>query len=198
MIAYLEGKVVYSNGTEIILKTSNGVGYKVTSMKAGFEQNELSLFIYHIIKETSQELYGFATIDDRAVFEKLLSVKGVGPKSAFALMSSLGCEKIVNAIKFEDTKTLSSAPGIGKKAASQIILDLSSKLDQLLLNPIISTLKNVNTTPINSVSESVLQACLELGFLRDSVWPVIIELSKTNSELNESQMLTRVLKSIKN
>jgi Holliday junction DNA helicase RuvA len=131
MIGLLQGNVIFSDGNEIILLTSAGVGYQVHFNKIVPEGKGISIFIAHIVKESDEELYGFSCLRAKKLFELLIRVKGVGPKSAFSLMKNLGVEKIYEAVSFENKKLLTCAPGIGNKAAAQIILDLNNKINKI-------------------------------------------------------------------
>lgn len=132
MIAYLKGKVKISRPGFVVLDI-DGVGYKVTvSPQGNFkEKNEYELFIHHHIKEDASDFYGFEKFEELELFEKLLSVNGVGPKAAMTIISMAPVEKIIDAIITEDASFFQSAPGIGKKVAIKIILDLKSKISNL-------------------------------------------------------------------
>lgn len=130
MISYLKGKVKISRPGFIILDVS-GVGYKVAvSPQISFieDKSEYDLFIHHHIKEDASDLYGFEKFEELELFEKLLSVNGVGPKAAMTIISMAPAEKIIEAIISEDSSFFQSAPGVGKKVAIKIILDLKSKI----------------------------------------------------------------------
>lgn len=128
MIGHLSGEVVFSDGSEVIVMTNSGIGYQIYAHKVFPEASWISLFISHVIRENSEELYGFETLRAKKLFEMLLTVKSVGAKSAFSLISSLGIEAIIDAVLTENKGVLKKAPGVGDKAASQMILDLSKKI----------------------------------------------------------------------
>lgn len=132
MISYLRGKIKISRLGFVILDI-DGVGYKVfvVPQLEIAEKREYELFIHHHIKEDASDLYGFLTFQELELFEKLLSVNGVGPKAAMTIISMAPSEKITEAIISEDAKFFESAPGIGKKVAIKIILDLKSKISNL-------------------------------------------------------------------
>lgn len=133
MIAYLKGKVKLARFGFVILDVA-GVGYKVfVSPQLNFidDKKEYELFIHHHIKEDTGDLYGFLIFEELELFEKLLSVNGVGPKAAMTIIGLAPTEKIIEAITTEDTNFFQTAPGIGKKVAIKIILDLKSKISNL-------------------------------------------------------------------
>lgn len=128
MIGFLYGTVLFSDGQEAIVQTSNGVGHQVYLNKVLVEGAPAGVYVSHIIRESEQTLYGFESLRAKKLFETLLQVKGVGPKSAFALMSALRPDEIIEAVHSENKKALKAAPGVGEKAAAQMILDLSKKI----------------------------------------------------------------------
>lgn len=130
MIAYLKGKIIISRPGFVVLDVV-GIGYKIAvSPQINFLENkkEYELFIHHHIKEDASDLYGFEKFEELELFEKLLSVNGVGPKAAMTIISMAPAERIIDAIISEDSNFFQSAPGIGKKVAIKIILDLKSKI----------------------------------------------------------------------
>ncbi len=131
MIGHLQGIVLFSDGQELILQTSAGLGYQIHYGQILPEGKVVSLYVSHIIKENAQELYGHPSLRAKKLFELLLTVNGIGPKSAYALMSRLSIDQLINAVILEQKKVLSSVPGIGPKASSQIILDLAAKIQKV-------------------------------------------------------------------
>ena len=118
-------------------------------MSDGLKINDqIMMYTTNIIKETSNEIYGFKSIEEKKIFELLISVKGVGPKSAFSMVTTIGTEDIVQAILMDNKKLLCAAPGIGKKAASQIVLDLSDKISKFS-NLIMNKSDKINKTSDN-------------------------------------------------
>jgi holliday junction DNA helicase RuvA len=128
MIGFLKGKVLFSDGRELIMATPSGVGYQIFFNDILVEGSTLCLYISHIIRENSEDLYGFFDLRSKKMFELLIGVKGVGPKSAYTLLTGMGTERIINSIQAEDKKAISSVKGIGPKASAQIILDIAKKV----------------------------------------------------------------------
>ena len=128
------------------------------------------------------------------------SVKGIGPKSAFALLNNLGAAQVQTAIVQSDKKLLQSAPGIGAKAAAQIVLDLGNKIQQWLLqnDPAASTreLKNADNLPSNKLIEEALTACKELGFKESKVRPLISQMIADKNYSKAEDLVQSVLRSI--
>jgi len=120
MIGYISGTVVYSDSQKSVVLTNSGVGYEICTSTPMVPNKDVALFISHIIREQSQDLYGFDTVEDKKFFEMLLDVNGIGPKSAFALISHVGVQQIISAITLENVDILKSAPGVGKKVRSKL------------------------------------------------------------------------------
>lgn len=131
MIAYLKG-ILTSIQEESVIVEISGIGYEVICpnpfLFQSSLQKEIKIFTYHHIREDAQQLYGFPNEDDKYLFTKLISVSGIGPKSAVSILSKVDVNEFIAAIEREDEKYLTQFPGIGKKTARQIILDLKGKL----------------------------------------------------------------------
>lgn len=128
MIAYLKGAILHRSTNWLILET-NGVGYRVfTNIRSSENKVDATLFIHHHIREDQQTLYGFATLAELELFELLITVNGVGPKAAMAILSSSQADRIVNAIAQGDTAVFKAISGIGPKVAAKIIVELKNKV----------------------------------------------------------------------
>jgi Holliday junction DNA helicase RuvA len=158
MIFYLEGLILNIFTDSIVINVS-GIGYKVfiASPKLfSFKvSDKISLYIYQNLKEDSSDLFGFSNIAEREFFEKLISVKGVGPKSASGILIGSDINILKEGITKGDVNIVSKIKGIGKKTAERIILELAGKLS---LGDI---LKNDN---IKNVSSEAIAALMTLGF----------------------------------
>ena len=130
MYSYLNGTVTEIYPSSITVDI-NDIGYKViTPNPYEFTLNEVSkVYIHHYVREDLIQLFGFKTFDEKNLFIKLLSVKGIGPKSAIAILASGNVNDVIGAIEIGNVKFLSKFPGIGPKASQQIVLDLKGKLD---------------------------------------------------------------------
>ncbi len=131
MIAYLKGKIIAKTNNYLILETT-GVGYQIfvgenflAELKVGEERE---FYLHHRVREDVSDLYGFRNIDDLGLFELLLSVSGVGPKSALAVLSLTSPEDIKEAIIRGDASLLTKVSGIGKKTAERLVLELKNKI----------------------------------------------------------------------
>lgn len=137
MYNYIKGIVTIIKGEYIVVEAGS-VGYLIkTGNPFSFELNsEVQVFTYLHVREDALELYGFKSLQERDLFLKLISVKGIGPKGALAIIASGAIEKVIKAINNGDSKYLQKFPGIGPKASQQIILDLHGKIDFDLINTI--------------------------------------------------------------
>ena len=134
MIGHLKGKLIYSNENSIILDV-NGVGYEVEVPKLYTQKDinkNLELFIHTYIREDALDLYGFETAEEKKLFKTLLSVSRVGPSAAMNVLSSLAYERFINAILSENVSVLKEVSGIGPKTAQRLILELKSKIEDML------------------------------------------------------------------
>lgn len=132
MIYSLRGKLIYSDRLTAVVECA-GVGYKCTVSYTTLKKlpeigDEIMLYTYMAVREDACDLYGFASADELDWFKRLISVNGVGPKAAIAILSELSCEKLTLAIASGDTKTITRANGVGPKMAQRIVLELKDKV----------------------------------------------------------------------
>lgn len=164
MIAYLKGKLVFIQEESIIIDVG-GVGYEVLCPNPFIFQSsvdkELFIFTYHHVREDLQQLFGFKDEDEKYLFTKLISVSGIGPKSAIGILGNAQVNEFIAAVEREDEKYLTQFPGVGKKTARQIILDLKGKLtNQLTIEEVPQ--QSANTTDLNITD--VKDALKSLGY----------------------------------
>lgn len=131
MIAFIRGSVHSYNHDSLILE-NHGIGYRIyLSNPQLIDKNvEVILFTYQHVREDAITLFGFPTLEEHDLFLQLISVKGVGPKTALGMLAACPCKDMIAAIENNDIKVLKGLPGIGAKTASQIVLDLKGKLIQ--------------------------------------------------------------------
>lgn len=132
MISRLTGKLVEKNPPQIVIDV-NGVGYEAdVSMQTFYNLppvgESVQLFTQLIIREDAHLLFGFATAEERKTFRQLIKVSGIGAKTALGILSAMTADELAQAVAEEDVKRLSSAPGIGKKTAERMVLELRGKL----------------------------------------------------------------------
>lgn len=134
MIGYLKGKIIASKPTKILLDV-NGVGYEINISINTFEnltdKEEVSLFIHTIVREDSITLFGFYAETEKEMFNLLISVNGIGPKIALSILSGIRTDDLKNAIHTGDITRILAVPGVGRKTAERLVLELRTKVDSI-------------------------------------------------------------------
>jgi holliday junction DNA helicase RuvA len=162
VIAHLRGKLIAKHPNEAIVDCG-GVGYDVTITVPTFSDlpsagADVSLFIHTHVREDALALFGFLRAQEKQLFEKLISVSGIGPKLAITILSGMPSEQMVAAIRGGDVARLTKIPGIGKKTAERMVLELRDKLEAFGAAP--------EVVPVSPVEEDVLSALVNLGYQR--------------------------------
>ncbi|MFP5492072.1 MAG: Holliday junction branch migration protein RuvA [Bacteriovoracia bacterium] len=202
MIGYIEGNVVSSEPQRIIVLTAQGLGYEVHVPTVHMPGKNVTLFTTHIIREDAQSLFGFITLDEKRLFEMLVDVNGIGPKSAFGLIAHLGHQGVIQAITLENSNMLKEAPGIGKKSAEQIVLSLKDKITKLTGGFTLPLGKGepkkiVVDNGISKLMGETLQACQELGFKENQVIPVMNRLLGERDFNSSEDLLKGLLRELR-
>lgn len=191
MIAHVSGVVAEKFNSSVIVDV-NGVGYEVSVALGDFEHallNEaVKFYTYHHIREQSQELFGFTSLAAKKLFEMLITVQGVGPKAALAILSLDESEVVRNAIANSDAAYITKATGVGKKTAERVVVDLSDKVGMPLYYD------NNTTTGISqpiSHTDEALEALMALGY---SLNDATRALEGISTELSTADRVTQALK----
>src|SRR6202050_3886943 len=167
MIAHLRGRLLAKHPNQAVVETA-GVGYDVTISVPTFSDlptlgSEVALHIHTHVREDQIALYGFLRPTEKKLFEKLITVSGIGPKLAITILSGMPADEMVGAIRGNDIARLTRIPGIGKKTAERMVLELRDKLPPA----------GVETAPavpaLSATEEDVLSALLNLGYQRAAV-----------------------------
>jgi Holliday junction DNA helicase RuvA len=167
MIAHLRGRLLSKSPNQAIVDC-NGVGYDVSISVATFselpaEGAEAALFIHTHVREDQIALFGFAATQEKRLFERLLTISGIGPKLAITVLSGISSERLVAAIRGSDHATLTKIPGIGKKTAERVVLELKDKLDDLAVPDLATATGGPHHWP---VADDALSALVNLGYPR--------------------------------
>lgn len=167
MIGHLKGKITSKNPPEILIEVE-GVGYEVLCPMSTFYAldnltEDILLFTHLSIKEDAHTLFGFISKDEKNVFRELIRVNGVGPKVALAILSNLSVQSLVECISTEDADLLAKTPGIGKKTALKLIVELQDRLGKLQLTGTIEKTRDLNQSS-NPNSKQAIEALQSLGF----------------------------------
>lgn len=162
MIAHLRGKLISKHPNQAIVDCG-GVGYDVAITVTTFSDlpadgQDVALFIHTHVREDALALFGFLHAQEKQLFEKLISVSGIGPKLAITILSGMPTEQMVAAIRGNDVARLTKIPGIGKKTAERMVLELRDKLEAFGAAP--------EAVPVSAVEEDVLSALVNLGYQR--------------------------------
>lgn len=182
MIGHLNGKLVEKNPTELIIECG-GVGYEVKISLNTFSvigsTESLKLYTKLVVREDAQILYGFASKEEREMFNHLISVSGIGPNTAMIMLSSLVPDEIAHAIQQEDVRTIQSIKGIGAKTAQRVIIDLKDKMLKLVFSS--ENIFNQN----NTNRFDALTALVSLGFDKKSAEKAIDKISSEDDSVEK-------------
>jgi len=164
MIAHLRGTLLAKHPNRAIVET-HGVGYDVAITVTTFTEMaaagaEVALHIHTHVREDALSLYGFLRLAEKHLFEKLLTVSGIGPTLAIKILSGMPADEMIGAIRNGDLARLTRIPGIGKKTAERMVLELRDKL------PAPTGGSETNASPASSVEEDVISALVNLGYQR--------------------------------
>ena len=191
MIAHVSGVVCEKFGSSVIVDV-NGVGYEVQVASGEFDSTLLNstikFYTYHHVREQSQELFGFSSLIAKKLFELLITVQGIGPKAALAILSLGETEVVRNAIANSDAVFITKASGVGKKTAERVIIDLSDKVGHAIRT-------NVNSLGLSNIisgGDEALEALMALGYNLNDATKALEGIS---TELSTAERVTQSLRS---
>lgn len=196
MIAYLNGILARKSTEQLIIDVS-GVGYRVevstqTLDKIPKEGSELQLLIYHHFTDSDQRLFGFSEQKEKNLFERLITVKGIGPKLGLTILSGMAAHELIQAIVTQNTAALSGISGIGKKTAQRMVLELKDKLFDESEPSIVSADGQTRDRREESIS-----ALLALGFRKQDANKVVSKIISDSPESGVSDIVKRALGEMK-
>ena len=195
MIAYIKGQLV-SVLNESVVVDVHGIGYEIICANPFAFQSalnkELLIHTYHHVREDSQILYGFKNEDEKYLFIKLISVSGIGPKGALAILAGVDISEFVAAVEREDDKFLTSFPGVGKKTARQMILDLKGKLTSVFSIQVEIGQVTASADSNAAVYKEAEEALQALGYTDRELKAVIPLLRKENIS-NTDEIIRKAL-----
>ena len=188
MIAHVFGVVAEKFGSSVIVDV-HGIGYEVQVPAGDLEQalmsEEVKFYTYHHIREQSQDLFGFSSLAAKKLFELLITVQGVGPKAALAILSLGTSEQVRNAIANSDSAFVSKASGVGKKIAERVVVDLSDKVG---LAVTVAHTSGVAATP---AGDEALEALMALGYNLNDAMQALEAVPKDISTAERVRMALR-------
>jgi len=204
MIAHLSGTLLSKHATSVIVDVA-GVGYEVNIPLSTFYELEdtgsnVQLRIYTHVKEDALQLYGFKTARERELFINFISVSGIGPKLGIALLSGMSADELIASIKTNNLARLTLIPGVGRKTAERLIVDLREKMTALTAGqPEVETgakSETISASPEDNVRSDALSALLNLGYQRSSAEKAIDAALSDGGEVTVESVLRRVLRKL--
>jgi len=191
MIAHLRGKLLAKHPNQAIVETG-GVGYDVTISVPTFSDlpaigDEVTLHIHTHVREDLIALYGFLRLAEKRLFEKLITVSGIGPKLAITILSEMAADEMVSAIRGNDVARLTRIPGIGKKTAERMVLELRDKL------PSEGVAESPAMPAMSAVEEDVLSALMNLGYQRAAAERALASIEKNGKGSSFEVMFRQTL-----
>jgi len=191
MIAHLRGRLLAKRPNQAIIETG-GVGYDVTVSVPTFLDlpgvgGEVELHVHTHVREDQIALYGFLGLAEKHLFEKLITVSGIGPKLAITILSGMAADEMVGAIRSNDVARLTRIPGIGKKTAERMVLELRDKLP-------VQGAEDMKVPPaMGEVEEDVLSALMNLGYQRATAERALMAVTKNGKEAAFETMFREAL-----
>lgn len=195
MIAYLEGRLAETWDDACLLVTESGVGYEVglpTHLCANLPDRgrPVTFYICHVVREDAQELYGFASFEERQTFRILLSISKVGARTALAILSLYRPDDLRRVAAEEDVAALTRVPGIGKKTAQHILLELKDKLKAADLPSTPSAARPP------AVFHDAVDGLMNLGYPEEECAALVRELLREQPDLDVSEVLRAALRTL--
>lgn len=194
MIGYLSGKIIFKKPTRVILDV-NGVGYLVNISISTFEkiadQERVSLYTYLSVKEDALDLYGFYSIAEKEMFEMLISVSGIGPKTAQSILSGIQIEDLKEALKTGNIARIISVPGIGRKTAERMMIELRDKVESLAE----STGGGFNSG-IQNVRGDAITALVNLGYNQKVAERIVRSITDLTPNISIEDLIKEALTSL--
>ena len=194
MIGHLKGQIISKNPPEILLEVS-GIGYELlcpmsTFYELGNLNDEILLFTHLSIKEDAHTLFGFISKDEKNIFRELIRVNGVGPKVALAILSHLAVPSLIECIANEDSDLLAKTPGIGKKTALKLIVELQDRLSKVELTSS-SISNNAMQKSSNPNTQQAIEALQSLGFKTKEANNMVSKIE--DKDLSTEQLIRQAL-----
>ena len=201
MIGRLEGQLLDISGTDVLIDVG-GVGYEVEVAASVIELGPsvgqpLVIFTHFVVREDAQLLFGFASAAERNLFRGFIKINGVGPKMALALISSLDANALATAVRNEDISVLTRVPGVGKKTAERLMVELKNRLDELTQTAGV-TLNVVDVSPnFDSTTREAEDALIALGYkAQDASRTIAGVLARSEGDMDVEEIVRQALRSI--
>ena len=199
MIGFLSGKILEKEANTVIVDVG-GVGYEVTIPLSTFYElgdigADVQLRIYTFVREDSLQLFGFKTARERDLYLKLISVQGIGAKSGITMLSGMSADEIVAAIRTDNIARLTSIPGVGRKTAERMVIELRDKISDLAMAASASASADGSVSD-DSVFDDALSALVNLGYQRNAAEKALQQSTKEGTELSVQKLLRAALQKL--
>ncbi len=188
MIGRLRGEIVYKHPPQLMLDVG-GVGYELEAPMSTFYAlpetgAQITLLTHLAIRDDAHVLYGFAKEGERELFRALLKISGVGAKMALGVLSGMNAEEFARAVQAGDTAALVRLPGVGKKTAERLVVEMRDRLDQLGVTPALTAPPTSAAAPVQSAADEAVAALVSLGYKPVEAQRMIqrVDAPETNSE----------------
>lgn len=187
MIGRLQGRLVHTEPPAHLIIDVNGVGYEVEAPTSVFFElpelnQELTLVIHHLVREDASILYGFRSFPQRELFRTLLKVNGIGAKSALAILSTMSSAEFAQVIQEQNVNAIVKVPGIGKKTAQRLIIEMKDKVDVTAVTGMDPNQPQASRFGVHSEAESALQA---LGFKPTEAAQMVKQVAKDDMAVED-------------
>lgn len=194
MIAFLSGKILEKHANTVIVDVG-GVGYEVTIPLSTFYElgevgSDVNLRIYTHVREDAIQLFGFKTMRERDLYLKLLSVQGIGAKSGITMLSGMNADEIIAAIRTDNLARLTAIPGVGRKTAERLVIELRDKVGELSVG---TPGSKSNGKPTDDVFDDALSALTNLGYQRNAAEKALKQAVDDGTEMTVQKLLRRSL-----
>lgn len=197
MIAFLSGKLLEKHANTVIVDVG-GVGYEVTIPLSTFYElgepgTDVELRIYTHVREDAIQLFGFKTTRERDLYLKLISVQGIGAKSGVTMLSGMSADEIVRAIRSNDLGRLTAIPGVGRKTAERLVIELRDKVGELAAAAGASASISADELSSDVVFDDALSALVNLGYQRAAAERALKKVVQEGSDMSVQKLLRRSL-----
>lgn len=197
MIYNLRGKLTVCDINFIVVECG-GVGFKCftslnTAKQLGEIGKEINVFTHLAVREDAMDLYAFATTAELDAFKLLITVSGIGPKAAVAILSELTPDRLALCIASSDAKSITAAQGVGKKTAERVVLELKDKIGSIATEAASATVSNLQKNIENSASAEAIEALVSLGYSQSDAAVVVGSL---DSSMSVDEMIRHGLKEL--
>lgn len=201
MISFIKGKLISFSPAHVVIET-NGIGYKILTPTNLFPhlpniQQDVTLYTSFVVRELSHTLFGFLSEQERDLFEVLMGVSGIGPKTALSIIGHLPTKELCKAVQENDIKRICKVPGIGSKSAERLILEIRDKLPALFAIGASTFSMEIVIDPKEQVIQDAMSALINLGYTQIAAQKAIKKtLKDAPDSMDLAELITTSLKNV--